>query len=499
MVNTDTLNRTLFISDNLPVLRGIDSESVDLIATDPPFNKGVKAFEGIVTAGYDTQGQKVSYKDIWTWRDVQQEWVDQITEDHPALKEVIEAANTAGGEDMGAFLCWLSVRVLEMHRVLKPTGSMYLHIDHTAGAYAKTMMDAVFGRNNFRNGIVWQRTRGRRATNHWGNAHDTILYYARTPAAPFAPQYTGLAESASAHYRHEDENGKYRVDNVNAPTPDGYRFSLGYGEREPANGYRFPRARALELIDSGRLIVKQGKVPVLKRYLAESKGTQINDVQTDISPVVAANKSERTGYPTQKPLALYERIIKASSNEGDIVLDPFAGCATTCIAAERLGRRWIGIDINKEAQTVVLDRLQREVSAGLNWNTHIQTPGEPPQRTDDGAEASPELTLVSPRPKAPRLTARQLRERLIMMDEMKCQGCGWVPHHQEYLEVDHKVPKSREGRDDIRNRVLLCSPCNGAKGNKLTLAELRLRRIEEGRMQDKSWDAGWYERTGRFI
>ena len=154
-MNTDTLNRTLFIADNLPVLRGIDSESVDLIATDPPFNKGVKAFEGIVTAGYDKEGQKVSYKDIWTWRDVQQEWVDQITEDHPALKEVIEAANTAGGEDMGAFLCWLAVRVLEMHRVLKPTGSMYLHIDHTAQAYVKAMLDAVFGRGNFRREIVW--------------------------------------------------------------------------------------------------------------------------------------------------------------------------------------------------------------------------------------------------------------------------------------------------------------------------------------------------------
>lgn len=502
MGNADALNRTLFIADNLPILRGIDSESVDLIATDPPFNKGVKAFEGIVTAGYDKKGQKVSYKDIWTWRDVQQEWVDQITEDHPALKEVIEAANTAGGEDMGAFVCWLAVRVLEMHRVLKPAGSMYLHIDHTAHAYVKTMMDAVFGRKNFRNEIVWQRTTGRRAANHWGNAHDVLLYYVKTNEASYKPQYTDLAASAMAHYRHKDDVGVYRVDNVNAPERDGgYHYSLDLGERSPRNGYRFPRERALELLEQERLIVKQGKVPVLKRYLGESKGTQINTVQTDIPPVVGANKSQRTGYPTQKPLALYERIIKASSNEGELVLDPFAGCATTCIAAERLGRRWIAIDINKEAEGVVLDRLVKESQlpqGSESWDRAIRVETSPPQRTDDGAEAAPELTLVSPRPKAPRLTARELRTRLIMEDGMKCQGCGWVPHHEEYLEVDHRVPKSREGRDDLRNRVLLCSPCNGAKGNKLTLAELRERRIREDRMADKSWDTAWYQRTGRF-
>ena len=456
-MNTDTLNRTLFIADNLPILRSIDSESVDLIATDPPFNKGVKAFEGIVTAGYDKKGQKVSYKDIWTWRDVQQEWVDQITEDHPALKEVIEAANTAGGEDMGAFLCWLAVRVLEMHRVLKPAGSMYLHIDHTAGAYAKTMMDAVFGRSNFRNEIVWAYT-GPSNTKRWfPRKHDTILYYAKSDAAPL------------------------NIDAVRVPYSPAFTKRRAYteGDRGITAGYAVSRTD--EEIDKN---FGTGKV--------------IEDYWTDIPSGGQVSRKERTGFPTQKPLALYERIIKASSNEDDLVLDPFAGCATTCIAAERLRRRWIGIDINKEAQTVVLDRLQREVNAGLNWNAHIQTPGEPPQRTDDGAEAAPELTLVSPRPRAPRLTARQLRERLILADGEICQGCGWRPPLAEYLEVDHKIPKSLGGRDEMRNRVLLCKPCNGVKGNKLTLAELRERRIREDRMLDASWDASWYQRIGRF-
>ena len=463
MGNADALNRTLFIADNLPILRGIDSESVDLIATDPPFNKGVKAFEGIVTAGYDKQGQKVSYKDIWTWRDVQQEWVDQITEDHPALKEVIEAANTAGGEDMGAFLCWLAVRVLEMHRVLKPTGSMYLHIDHTAGAYAKTMMDAIFGRSNFKREVVWSNEDSsgfKSQASNWVRGHDTVLFYVKSTQAPFIKQYLPLAERTVRRYDKRDAEGRaYKI-----------YYDRG-GKRRDV-------------------------------YLDEARGRPMADVWTDIPSFQTVNNTgEWVGYPTQKPLALYERIIKASSNEGDMVLDPFAGCATTCIAAERLGRRWIAIDINKEAKDVVLDRLGKESQlpqGTQSWNRAIRVKTKAPKRTDDGAEAAPELTLVSPRPKAPRLTARQLRERLVLADGMKCQGCGWAPHHEEYLEVDHRVPKSREGRDDIRNRVLLCSPCNGAKGNKLTLAELRLRRIEEGRMQDKSWDAGWYERTGRF-
>ena len=501
MGNTDALNRTLFISDNLPVLRGIDSESVDLIATDPPFNKGVKAFEGIVTAGYDTQGQKVSYKDIWTWRDVQQEWVDQITEDHPALKEVIEAANTAGGEDMGAFLCWLAVRVLEMHRVLKPTGSMYLHIDHTAHAYAKTMMDAIFGRENFRNAITWERVQGAGKTsqhgyNNYGRSSDVLLYYAKEEAPFYMERIAEPYPDVERKFPYTDSNGRYYRRSPFRPPGLGPRPNLYYeykGVTPPhTSGWVGDRDFIAKLDTEGELEWIDGRV---FRKQRPGLGIPRNNVWTDIPQV---GTKERTGFPTQKPLALYERIIKASSNEDDLVLDPFAGCATTCIAAERLGRRWIGIDINKEAQTVVLDRLQREVSAGLNWNTHIQTPGEPPQRTDDGAEAAPELTLVSPRPKAPRLTARQLRERLVLADGEKCQGCGWRPPRTEYLEVDHRLPKSLGGRDDMRNRVLLCSPCNRAKGKKLTLAELRERRINEGFMLDPLWDAAWYQREGRF-
>lgn len=133
-----------------------------------------------------------------------------------------------------------------------------------------------------------------------------------------------------------------------------------------------------------------------------------------------------------------------------------------------------------------------------SWRRAVHVRTTPPRRTDGGAKAAPELTLVDAKPKSPRFTARELRAKLVLEDGRKCQGCGWVPHHEEYLEVDHRVPRSRGGRDDLRNRVLLCSPCNSAEGNKLTLPELRLKRIEESRMQDKAWNRAWYEREGRF-
>jgi len=447
LAEINVANRTLFIADNLPVLRGINSESIDLIATDPPFNKGVRAFEGITKAG-----ETVSYKDVWTWGDVQQEWVEKIKEDHPALHSAIQLANVTAGDDMGAFLCWLAVRVLECHRILKPTGNMYLHIDHTAHAYVKAMMDAIFGRQNFRNEIVWCYG-GRGMSKRWFNRkHDTILLYVKdTKAAFFDPKGAGrpVAEEHTARYDKVDEDGR--------------RYA--------------------------RILNRDGTYSNI--YLKDSV------VMEDWWVIPYARGKEATGYPTQKPIALYERMIKASSKEGGTVLDPFAGCATTCVAAERLGRQWIGIDINEEAKSVIRDRLQSEVKGSLAWKTLVKTPKKTPKRTDDGEEAAPELTLTAVTSKAPRLTARELRERLVLQDGLKCQGCGWIPHHADYLENDHNVPKAHGGRDDIRNRVLLCAPCNGVKSKKLTLAELRERRIDEGRMMDTAWNKEWYEKVGR--
>ena len=432
MATLNVPSRTLFIRDNLDVLRGINSESVDLIATDPPFNKGVKAFEGITRAG-----ENVSYKDVWSWSDVQAEWTAAIFNEHPALYSVIQAANASAGDDMGAFLCWLAVRVLECHRILKPTGSMYLHIDHTAHAYVKAMMDAILGRANFRNEIVWAYTGpGSSTARQFNRKHDTILWYSK---------------------------GGSWIFNTDA--------------------VRIPH-RKLNTNRTGRVISEAMTDDLRQQYLKRGKVPE--SWWPDFTPV-GRLKRERTGYPTQKPLALYERIITASSNEGDVVLDPFAGCATTCVAAERLGRQWIGIDINERARGVIRDRLQSEVIGSMAWDTIVQTPEEPPTRTDGGTAVAPELRVVSRKRDAPRLPTREIRERLKIEDGQRCQGCGWQPPYLDYLQVDHKKPRSLGGADEMDNYTLLCDPCNRLKGNKLTLTELRDARVKEGRV-----DAVWW-------
>ena len=427
--NSIAYNRTLFLEDNLPVLRGLDSKSVDLIATDPPFNKGVPAFEGTTKAGVN-----VEFKDVWNWDDdVQGEWIEQIRKKHPSLFNVIHYTNAAAGDDMGAFLCFMAVRVLEMHRVLKDTGSIYLHCDPTASHYLKAMMDAIFGRKNFRNEIVWSYRTGGVSKRYWPRKHDIILFYVKSDSYEHSPIQERVFYNKPFFTEQVDAEGRYYAD------------------------------------------------------------VYVRDVWDDIKPIINVSK-ERTGYPTQKPLALYKRMIEASSNPGDMVLDPFAGCATTCVAAEQLGRQWIGIDIREEAGEVIFDRLQNEVINGsMAWNDIIRVLMEAPDRTDDGEYAAPELLLESPPPQQPKLSTAEVKAQLLNMDGMVCLGCGWEPHHTDYLQVDHRKPKDKKGREVITNFGLLCGPCNLKKGKKWSLRELQEQRIAEGRMNMK-----WYEEDGKW-
>ena len=216
----------------------------------------------------------------------------------------------------------------------------------------------------------------------------------------------------------------------------------------------------------------------------------MTDSWTDIGGIAPSRES--TGYPTQKPLALYKRMIEASSNPGDMVLDPFAGCATTSVAAEQLGRQWIAVDINDEAEDVIRDRLKNEVNASMAWN-ELRILAEAPDRTDDGKYAAPELLLVSPGPQQPKMSTAEVKARLLEMDKMVCLGCGWVPPYADYLQVDHRQPKDKKGRDVLSNFGLLCGPCNLKKGKKWTLKELQEQRIAEGRME-----MVWYEEAGKW-
>ena len=398
-------NRTLYIHDNLDILRGMNSESVDLIATDPPFNKG-RDFH----ATPDSLAKGARFQDRWSWEaDVHPDWVDSIKDDQPALYELIDLVkNGQRRDDLAAYLCWLGVRVIEMRRVLKPTGSLYLHCDPTASHYIKALIDGVFGHRNFRNEIVWAYSGGGISKRHFPRKHDVIFRYTKTNAFTFNIEYKPYKENTQQVGKHSTYSGG-------------------------------------------------GDIPL-------DRGTPVTDWWTDIRTVTGWN-AERVGYPTQKPLALYERIIKASSNEGDLVLDPFCGCATTLIAAENLNRHWIGIDLWEHAATTLQQRIGFPVHARR----------EPPVRTDDEADAGVSLPSINRRQRRAepwmRLSHADMRDILYAAQGGVCAGCGRALHIR-FMQLDHMQPRAEGGANTIDNRVMLCSPCNGAKGAVLTILGL---------------------------
>ena len=411
-------NRTLFHGDNLGFLRAMNSESVDLIATDPPFNKG-RDFH----ATPDSLAAGAKFQDRWSWeRDVHQEWTDQITDDHPRLMEAIESARYAHSDGMGAYMCFMAVRLLEMRRVLKPTGSIYLHCDPTASHYLKAVMDAIFGWRNFTNEVLWLYKTGGMSKRWFGRKHDNILFYAKGREYVFNPQ---REKSYLSH--------KYGFSNV-------------------------------EILQD-----KQGVYTMvgMRDYW-------------DI-PALRGNQPETVGYPTQKPVALYERIIAASSNEGDIVCDPFAGCATTLVAAEKLQRQWMGMDIWEGAHRLVADRLRD--TTGLFGD--VTFTADPPIRTDDGDTGAPFLRVKERirEPEGRKMSRAEMYDFLLTQHGSKCQGCDRIFDDPRYLDLDHNTPRSDGGINHVSNRILLCGPCNRLKSNTFTLSGLRKENKKRGYMR----------------
>jgi len=463
----------------------MNSESVDLIATDPPFNKG-KDFH----ATPDSLAAGAKFQDRWSWEeDVHQEWVDKLTDDYPKLIEAIESARYAHSDGMGAYMCFMAVRLLEMHRVLKSTGSMYLHCDPTASHYLKAVMDAVFGYKNFRNEIVWQRTITRKGNLTKGLAKDAdiILRYSKTnnfvwnPLAVTIPyDLNNLDEKTKKKYSNIDAHGRlYQLTAINAPKQDP-KSNCTYEVMGVTRTWRWTKDRMDQEIASGRVVqTKPGNVPRQIRYLDEQKGKTLNCIWTDI-PALNSQAKQRTGYPTQKPLTLYDRIIKASSKEGDIVLDCFAGCATTCVAAERLNRQWVGIDIWDRAHDVVIDRLQKEIGV-FGEVTYTQ---ELPERTDDKEEAVPflQVKIKVHEPAGRKMSRQEMYEVLLSHNGIKCQGCDREFDDPRYLQLDHNTPRSDGGINHISNRILLCGPCNQLKSNIYTLSGLRRENKKRGYM-----------------
>ena len=322
-----------------------------LIYLDPPFNSNRD-----YSAPIGSKAAGAAFKDTWTLDDVDVAWHGEIAEQNPAVYAVIDAAGIAHGKGMKSYLIMMAVRLLEMRRLLKPTGSLYLHGDPTAGAYLRMLLDAVFGTGNFRNEIVWKRTSAHGdARRKLASIHDIILFYAASKATTTNPVYTKHDPSyVTKFYRHTDARGRYRLHEIIRTASMGDRPNLAYEYKgyTPQWGWRMVREKVETIDRDGRIEWGKSGRPYLKRYLHEQRGTPITDMILDVQPL-SAQAAERIGYPTQKPLALLDRIIKASSNAGDVVLDPFAGCATACVSAETLGRQWVGIDLSELAATLV--------------------------------------------------------------------------------------------------------------------------------------------------
>ncbi len=379
---------TIFCHDNLPVLRGINSNSIDLIYLDPPFNKG-RQFHAPV--GSEAEG--ADFNDIWHEESVKDEWHDEIRAKQPKLYKYLDAVGEVGSRSAKYYLIYMAVRLFEMHRVLKDTGSLYLHCDTTASHYLRLLLDTIFGYSSFVNEVIWHYQTGGAGKRWFARKHDVLLFYTKTDKYIFTPH------------------------NI--------------------------------LVSRTEEVLRRIKTGIKNATRATNEKKLPMDVWTDIQSLNAQAR-ERTGYPTQKPLALLERIIKASCLEKGLVLDPFCGCATTCIAASRLERQWIGIDVSPVAFDLVQRRLQKEVSSDLFRPKPIYRT-DIPTRTDRDFKKDP---------------TKEDKYYLYGKQDGKCNGCKRDVFKRDDLDIDHIVPKADGGGNERENLQLLCPQCNRIKGKR---------------------------------
>ena len=461
----DSINvkdNTLFIGDNLDILRGLNSEFVDLVYLDPPRNSGrtLSARDTARAAGF-------SFDDRWTLERMQTEWLDEIELRQPDMAPVITAAKVAHDDGMAAYLTFMGVRLLEIRRILKPTGSIYLQCNPRSAHYLKALMDALFGREQFKSDVSWKRTAMREGAKRWVWTHDTLLFYAgpREYAWNQVPQ-EHPPEYWKKYYFSSDERGNHQAQPLTGlgriyddrggpwrgidPADEGRHWEVpmkvlraAYPLRSDLN--RLDSARKLDLLDEAGLIHwTSGGSPRYKIYADMTKGERLSDVVTTVARIESKDR-EYTGWPEQVPEALLDMIIRASTNHGDIVLDPFCGSGTACVVAERLGRRWIGIERAEQAPGVLTERMQREVG-----RERFSICERRPWRTDEDESHE-------------RLDPVEARNTLYERQKGRCKGCEHVlpPHVLIFDRVDGASGSQAAGIDDLH---LLCHYCKSLRG-----------------------------------
>jgi len=482
------LNRHLFIVDNYRLLTSVETASVDLICTDPPFAKN-DTFVGDLTppltdtekqqeinkmkdwgihnandaeqshVTWPTEGGTAKFGDIWSWEeDVHEQWMNQIKYTRPKVLDVIETTRYTHGEGMAAYLAYMAVRLIECHRVLKQSGSLYLHCDHTANSYLRLLLDAIFGTTNFRNDIIWSYRTGGVSKRWWPRKHDTLLFYVK-----------------SNKYNHN-------------PIQERVFYEKPFF--------------STKIDDAGR-------------YYAD---VFLRDVWNDIKPLINFSH-ERTGYPTQKPVALAQRIIEASSRPGDLVLDPFAGCAYVPVAAENLQRDWVACDISPRAMTVLRRQFRKfgyavdgEAPEGVlahegeslaRADVRILGPHELPTRIslDENIEMIKPLPPRTYKIPASIFSREETLTFLLGLSGWRAWCCGFanwkissfgrpiIEQTIRNFELDHIDPQSKRGRHEIDNRAPLCPYHNNRKGNRrVHLDELREEITQAGELAVASAD-----------
>ena len=435
------MRNTLYYGDNLPIMREhIADESVDLVYLDPPFNSARDYNVLFKQAKKDeNQAQITAFTDTWQWSKRRYEEFFDDSRNARLFDLMKSLHDILGTSEMMAYLLMMAPRVLELHRVLKRTGSLYLHCDPVASHYLKILLDVAFGPHRFVNEITWKRTSSHNDSMKWMAVADTIFYYCKGRERVWNPQFLGH-DPAYVHdfYRHEDEGGVYRLDHVIRSATMGLRPNLTYEYKgyTPPYGWRVVREKLEKLDAEGRIEWSGTGRPYLKRYLHEQRGTRISSLITDIPPI-GAQAQERMGYPTQKPLALLERIVSASSNPGDLVLDPFCGCGTAVVAAEKLGRKWIGIDITYIALDLMISRLAENF--GLKRGQDYDVRGDP----KDGYSAR---KLFEESPKQFELWAISLVAGLPQPEKSADKGVdGKVYFGDENRELQHAVCQVKGG------------------------------------------------------